>query len=253
MWPTDLDKDFFTSPVYSGCKSTFRRGIPGDEVHRDALFWVPLFGRTMGVREDEICGRLVGDIEWVDSEIGRLPYLKIRNSKTSSSSRDVPLHDLILQLGFLEHRYYGRQPNEPLFPELIPQGVEPRRSGAFSGRFTEYRKKTKTYRSGVDFRSYRGSVETALRNFSDVNAGWVDELIGHDSPIRRSEGARYTKSIFMANLKRTIDKVTISADLSKLYYTGQQGVCAPGAAEDIVLYTTLAVREMSKKAARRRR
>jgi hypothetical protein len=253
MWPTDLDEAFFTSPVYAGCKSIFRRGIPGDEIHRDALFWVPLFGRTMGVREDEICGRLVGDIEWVDTEIGRLPFLKIRNSKTGSSSRDVPLHELILQLGFLEHRCYGRLPDEPLFPELIPQGVEPRRSGAFSGRFTDYRKKTKTYRPGVDFRSYRGNVETALRNVADVNAGWVDELIGHDSPIRRSEGARYTKSIFMANLKRTIDKITISADLSKLYFTGQHGVCAPGTAEEIALYTTLAVREMSKKAARRRR
>ncbi|MCX7322647.1 MAG: hypothetical protein NT113_25310 [Hyphomicrobiales bacterium] len=252
MWPTELDKPFFTSPVYAGCKSIFRRGIPGDEVHRDALFWVPLFGRTMGVREDEICGRLVGDIEWVDTEIGRLPYLKIRNSKTSSSSRDVPLHDLILQLGFLEHRYYDRQPTEPLFPELIPQGAEPRRSGAFSGRFTEYRKKTKTYRPGVDFRSYRGAVETALRNFPDVNAGWVDELIGHDSPIRRSEGARYTKSIFMMNLKRTIDKVTIDVDLSKLYYMGRQCICAPGSAVNIASYTTLALREMRKKAARRR-
>ena len=126
-------------------------------------------------------------------------------------------------------------------------------SGAFSGRFTEYRKKTKTYRPGVDFRSYRGAVETALRNFPDVNAGWVDELIGHDSPIRRSEGARYTKSIFMANLKRTIDKITISANLSKLYYAGQHSLRAPGTAEEIARYTALAVREMSKKAARRRR
>jgi hypothetical protein len=252
-WKRDLDQAFFTSPVYAGCKSIFRRGIPGDEIHRDALFWIPLFGRTMGVREDEICGRLVGDIEWVDTEIGLLPFLKIRNSKTSSSSRDVPLHELILQLGFLEHRRYGRLPDEPLFPELIAQGVEPRRSGAFSGRFTEYRKKTKTYRPGVDFRSYRGNVETALRNVADVNAGWVDELIGHDSPIRRSEGARYTKSIFMANLKRTIDKIAISADLSKLYYIGEHGVCAPGTAEEIERYTALAVREMSKKAARRRR
>jgi porphobilinogen deaminase len=131
---------------------------------------------------------------------------------------------------------YGRSPDEPLFPELIAQGAEPRRSSAFSGRFTDYRKKTKTYRPGVDFRSYRGNVETTLRNVADVNAGWVDELIGHDSPIRRSEGARYTKSIFMANLKRTIDKITISADLSKLYYTHQQGVCAPGTAEEIVRY-----------------
>jgi hypothetical protein len=91
--------------------------------------------------------------------------------------------------------------------------------------------------AGGRFRSYRGNVETTLRNVADVNAGWVDELIGHDSPIRRSEGARYTKSIFMANLKRTIDKITISADLTKLYYTGQHGVCAPGTAEEIVRYT----------------
>ncbi len=251
MWPADLDKAFFTSPVYDGCKSIFRRGMPGEEIHRDALFWVPLFGRLMGVREDEICARLVGDIDWIDTEIGRLSFLKIRDSKTASSARDVPFQDRILKMGFLEYRYFGRAPDEPLFPELIAQGVEPRRSGAFSGRFTDYRKKTKTYREGVDFRSYRGNVETALRNVSDVNPGWVDELIGHDSPIRRSEGARYTKSIFTANLKRTIDKVTIGVDLAKLYYAGPKSVQAAGAAEDIARYVRLAEREMNKKVARR--
>lgn len=184
MWPTDLDNAYFKTPAYSGCKSIYRRGMLGDEIHRDGLFWVPLFGRLMGVREDEICGRQVGDIDWIDTEIGRVSFLKIRDSKTASSARDVPFHDTILKFGFLECRYYDRAPNEPLFPELIAQGVEPRRSGAFSGRFTDYRKKTKTYRLGVDFRSYRGNVETALRNVSDVNPGWVDELIGHDSPVR---------------------------------------------------------------------
>ena len=104
----------------------------------------------------------------------------------------------------------------------------------------------------MDFRSYRGNVETALRNVSDVNPGWVDELIGHDSPIRRSEGARYTKSIFMANLKRTIDKVTIGVDLAKLYYAGPKSVQAAGAVEDITRYVKLAEREMNKKVARRR-
>lgn len=253
MWPTDLDKTFFTSHLYSGCKSIHRRALPGHEIHRDALFWVPLFGRLMGVREDEICGRMVVDIEWIDTEIGRVAYLKIRDSKTASSSRDVPIHKLILELGFLEYRYFGRAADEPLFPELIPQGVEPRRSNSFSGRFTEYRKKIKVFRAGVDFRSYRGTVETTLRNVDDVNPGWIDELIGHDSPVRRSEGARYTKSIFMANLKETIDKVAIGLDLSKLYYCGARGVQAPGSAEDIRRYLTLAEREMNKKVARRRR
>jgi hypothetical protein len=253
MWPADLDYAFFTSHLYGGCKSIFRRGVPGHEIHRDALFWVPLFGRLMGVREDEICGRMVGDIEWIDTEIGRVAYLKIRDSKTASSSRDVPIHKLILELGFLEYRYFGRAADEPLFPELIPQGVEPRRSNSFSGRFTEYRKKIKVFRAGVDFRSYRGNVETTLRNTDGVNPGWIDELIGHDSPVRRSEGARYTKSIFMANLKQTIDKVAIGVDLSRLYYSGPHGLQAPGTAEDIARYLTLAEREMKKKVARRRR
>jgi len=252
LWPEDLNKKLFTSPLYTGCKSIFRRTIPGDEIHRDALFWVPIFGRLMGVREDEICGRMVGDIEWIDTEIGRVAYLKIRDSKTASSSRDVPIHWLILELGFLEHRYHGRPETEPLFPELIPQGVEPRRSGSFSGRFTDYRKKIKIMRPGVDFRSYRGNVETSLRNTDGVNAGWIDELIGHDSQVRRSEGARYTKSIFMANLKRTVDKVAIGVDLSKLYYSGPRGVQAAESGDDIARYLALAQREMNKKSARRR-
>jgi hypothetical protein len=54
MWPADLNQVLFTSPIYSGCKSIFRRGLPGDEIHRDALFWMPLLGRTMGAREDEL-------------------------------------------------------------------------------------------------------------------------------------------------------------------------------------------------------
>ena len=253
LWPEDLNKKLFTSPLYSGCKSIFRRTIPGDEIHRDALFWVPIFGRLMGVREDEICGRMVSDIGWIDTDIGRVAYLKIRDSKTASSSRDVPIHCLLQELGFLEYRYFGRAAEEPLFPELIPQGVEPRRSGSFSGRFTDYRKKIKIMRPGVDFRSYRGNVETSLRNTDGVNAGWIDELIGHDSQVRRSEGARYTKSIYMANLKRTVDTVNIGVDLSNLYYLGSRGVQAAGATDDIARYLALAEREMNKKVARRRR
>jgi len=263
MWPADLDRALFTSTLYSGCQSIFRRGKPGKEIHRDALFWVTMIGRTTGAREDEICGRLVGDIDFIDTEIGRVAYLKIRNSKTPSSARDIPFPELVLDAGFLEYRFYGRAPDEPIFPELIAQGAEPRRSAPFSGRFTEFRKKVRVYREGVDFRAFRGNVETSLRNVEGVPAGWIDELIGHDSPIRRSEGARYTKGIFMVHLKRTIDRITIgidpyspqqdrpAVDFSHLRYNGPRGVQAPGAAEEIKRYVALAEREMRKKAPRR--
>jgi hypothetical protein len=149
------------------------------------------------VREDEICGRLVGYIEVIDTQIGRVAYLKIRNSKTASSSRDVPFPEMILQMGFLKYRYYGRAVDEPLFPEMIPQGVEPRRSNSFSGRIAEHRKKIKIMRRGIDFRSYRGNVETSLR-YTDgaIRAGlmnWLD-MTSHVPP----KAANIAKSAIVA-------------------------------------------------------
>jgi hypothetical protein len=120
MWPVDLDRKFFSSPIYFGSKSIHRRFERGEEIHRDAVFWMPLLGRTMGAREDEFCSRQIGDIAFMDTEIGPVAYLKIRDSKTDSSTRDVPFQDEVLDVGFLEYRYYGRAPEEPLFPPRIP-------------------------------------------------------------------------------------------------------------------------------------
>ena len=81
-------------------------------------------------------------------------------------------------------------------------------------------------RPRVDFKSYRDTVQTVLSNTEGVNAGWIDELIGHNSIIRQSEGARYTKHLYMSILKKTIDKVRLPVDLSHLKYSGQPGLPA---------------------------
>ena len=151
------------------------------------LFWVPLLGRTCGARQDEICSANVGDIEIPETEHGPIPVLKIRDSKDTGSDRDIPIPKLLLDLGFLEYRFYGRVPDEPLFPELIPQGPEPRRSTAFTGRFTQYRRAAGCYEAKIDFHSFRGNVETDLKNAGGVDQAWIDEIIGHDvhyPPIR---------------------------------------------------------------------
>jgi Domain of unknown function (DUF6538) len=261
VWPADLERRLFMSPLFAGCKSMYRRADAGDEIHRDALFWVTLMGRSMGLREDEACDRKVGDIDFVETEAGPLPYIKIRDSKTTSSTRDVPLPARLLDLGFLEYRYYGRDPGDPLFPELIPQGPELRRSPGYSGRFVYYRQQIKVYDRLFDFRSFRGNVATQLQNLPDVNPGWVDEILGHESPLRRSEGARYNKGIFLHLLRGVLDRIAIGVDpynpsktppvdFSHLTYAGPRGVPAPGAAEEIAEYVRLAQREMRKKAPR---
>jgi integrase len=247
LWPDDMVTTLFTSPVWTGCSTLHRRGKPGHKIFRDARFWVPLFGRLVGAREDEICSLNVGDIVF----IGGIAAVHIFDGKTDGSERDLPIPELLLIMGFLEHRFYGRDPSEPLFPELLPQGVEGRRSGAFSGWFTEYRKTIDCYQLLVDFHSFRHNVSTDLENMEGLNLGWADEITGHESDIRTSERSRYNKGVYMRHLKATIDRIDIGVNLDHLAYEGKFGVAAPGARQDITMFTALAEREMELKARRK--
>ncbi|MEY9130224.1 hypothetical protein ACVIWV_003882 [Bradyrhizobium diazoefficiens] len=246
-WPQSLERQLFESPLYTGCASIHRRAKKGEEVHRDALFWMPLLARTMGTRENEICDALVGSVKSEETDEGLIPYLEILDGKDSGSTRDVPIANLVLDMGFLEQRVIGRNPDEPLFPELIPQGPGKRRSAAFSDRFAYFRRAIKVYRPRVDFHSFRGNVETDLKNTAGINTAWIDELIGHESIIRRSEGDRYTKKIRLPILRRLVNSISIAADLDHLRFSGVPGKPAPGRDQALVHFTALAEREMEKK------
>jgi hypothetical protein len=246
-WPPSLERQLFESPLYTGCASIHRRAKKGEEIHRDALFWMPLLARTMGTRENEICDALVGSVKIEETDEGSIPYLEIQDGKDSGSTRDVPFADLVLDMGFMEQRVIGRDPDEPLFPELIPQGPGKRRSAAFTDRFAYFRRAIKVYRPRVDFHSFRGNVETDLKNTAGINTAWIDELIGHESIIRRSEGDRYTKKIRLPILRRLVNSISIAADLGHLRFNGVRGKPAPGRDRALVLFTALAEREMEKK------
>ncbi|WP_316225093.1 MULTISPECIES: DUF6538 domain-containing protein [unclassified Bradyrhizobium] len=250
-WPVPLERKLFESPIYTGCSSLHRRAKPGDEIYRDAMFWMPLLARTMGARENELCDALVRNVCFEDTEEGPIPYLAILDGKDSGSIRDVPFAGLILDMGFLEQRVIGRDPDAPLFPELLPQGPGQRRSAAFTDRFSYYRRAIKVYRERIDFHSFRGNVETDLKNTAGINTAWIDELIGHESIIRRSEGDRYTKRILLPILRRLVDSISIAADLSHLRYQGVRGAPSPDRDRELLRFTVIAEREMEKKRGRR--
>jgi hypothetical protein len=247
-WSPKREKELFESPLYTGCASIHRRAAPGSEIHRDGLFWMPLLARTMGVRENEVCDALVGGVKLQESTEGPVWYLEIIDGKDSGSERNVPFAELVLGMGFLEQRVIGLDPSEPLFPELIPQGPGKRRSAAFTDRFAYYRKATKIYQPRTDFHSFRGNVETDLKNLPSINQAWIDELIGHESTIRRSEGERYTKQIYLPILRKLVNSIGINANLSHLRYAGPAGVAAPNRDRELALFMALAEREMKKKA-----
>jgi hypothetical protein len=246
-WTPTLEKALFESPLYKGCASIHRRALPGSEIHRDGLFWMPLLARTMGVRESEACDALVGAVKLEETNDGPIWYLEIIAGKDSGSERNVPFADLVLGMGLLEQRVIGRSASEPLFPELIPQGPGKRRSAAITDRFAYYRKAATVYQPRVDFHSFRGNVETDLKNLPATNQAWIDELIGHESTIRRSEGERYTKQINLPILQRLVNSIRINADQSHLRYTGAAGVAAPNRDLELARFVAFAEREMKKK------
>lgn len=248
-WPQDMAATLFTSPVWTGCSSLGRRAKSGKQIFRDAKFWVPLIGRMVGAREDEICSLTVGDIR----EIAGIYAFHIADSKTDGSERDLPLPEALLLMGFLEQRFYGRAANEPLFPELLPQGVGNRQSVSFSSWFTEYRKAIDAYQLLVDFHSFRHNVSTDLENLPGLNSGWADEITGHVSDIRASERARYNKGVYMKHLKDTLDRIDIGVNLDHLTYDGEFGVPDPRAGGDIVKFTERALRDLAVKETRRKK
>ncbi|WP_152527976.1 hypothetical protein [Lutibaculum baratangense] len=246
-WTEEMITILFQSPIWTGCKSLHRRSTPGPEIFRDAHFWLPLLGRATGAREDELCSRLVGDVRFTDD----VPYLEIKDSKSDQSTRDLPLPKIILDLGFLEFRYWGRAADEPLFPELIPQGPGANRSAAFSGPFTDYRRKVGCYRPKMDFHSFRHNVITDLTNVPGLSEVWIDEITGHNNDFRDSERSRYSKGIYLRHLRWALNHVNFGVDLSHLNYEGPAGVPAPGAAQELRRYVARAEREMASKASRR--
>jgi hypothetical protein len=100
----------------------------------------------------------------------------------------------------------------------------------------------------VDFHSFRGNVETDLKNLPSTNQAWIDELIGHESTVRRSEGERYTKQIHLPLLQNLVNSIRINADLSHLRYAGVVGVAAPNRDHELARFVAHAEREMKKKA-----
>jgi len=125
-----------------------------------------------------------------------------------------------------------------------------RRSAAFTGRFAHYKQKTKIHRPRVDFHSFRGNVETDLKNLPSTSQAWIDELIGHESTIRRSEGERYTKQILLPILQGLVNSIRINADLSHLRYNGTFGVADPNRDFELARFVALAEKEMNKKTSR---
>lgn len=204
----DLNK-LFATPQWTGTSKKERslRYHNGKDIIRDAYWWLPVIGIYTGMRLEEICQLQAGDLK---SEDG-VQYLDVaegdgKRLKTASSARQVPIHAVLADLGFLT-LFAGKKATQRIFPELTRGGADQKFGYEYSGDFTDYRRKTGTYEAWKDFHSFRHTFVSALWKQTQGNMVLTGSIVGHGSTSQTED---YTH----------IDLATKADALAKLTYDG---------------------------------
>lgn len=114
----------FNTPVYRGCMNNrLGRMTPGKKIYRDAYFWVPLISLYSGARLNEICQLSLDDVRIKEGiNIIHISNVEGKKVKTFAGHRDLPIHPVLLKLGFLgyveQQRKDKNNKSKRLFPEL---------------------------------------------------------------------------------------------------------------------------------------
>jgi integrase len=209
--PEQLTK-IIKSPLYTGHGSEACRYKPGPLRVRDGYFWVPLIALHSGMRLGEILQLLKLDVR----EENGIWYFDVnkddegKSLKTASSKRRVPLHRVLLDLGFLDYVSSGHQSGR-IFPE-IKKGADGYHSHHFSkwwGRFARH----------VGFKSSRTAFHSFRHNFLDaLRAAETPEYInkalaGHSD---KSVHSQYGGGAPLSQLKMAVDKVNYNINLAEI-------------------------------------
>lgn len=161
----------FSAPVYLGCKN--QEGgyaVAGQVIATGARYWVALMGLLTGARLNEICQLDVADIRLIEGVTciviteESLDGLRDKSLKNKASVRIVPVHPVLLQLGFMS--FVGQKQREgalKLFDDL-PLGAKGFRSVAYSRWFARFLVSASANAPLTCFHSFRHGFRDAARN-----------------------------------------------------------------------------------------
>ncbi|MCO6059924.1 site-specific integrase [Pseudomonas sp. MOB-449] len=171
----------FSQPDFAALR--YGQGRPGN-----AVFWLPLIAAYTGARREEIAQLYVSDIrqqengQWFIRIIDDRPDKSV---KTDSSRRDVPLHDDLIALGFLE-LVKGKHADARVFPQLVK--VADGFAGIVSKAWRPLTQRWGIYRQGRNpLHAFRHTFKTIAREVG-IPKEVSDWITGHAAG---NEGDRY--------------------------------------------------------------
>ena len=226
-WTSDELKALFASPVWTGCHP-IRRAEQGAHIIRDARFWLPILALYHGARLEEFAD-LYGRDVWCDDGTWAIRLVETednaesgdRNLKSDAAVRVLPVHPELVRLGFLAYvESIAPTPDDPLFPDLKPQGRDKKRGPRMTRWFVEYRKAINLYRPGVAMHAFR---HTAITRLSDAITSFQqerhrDHMMGHASAGGGEGRIRYDKGPGLKSVAATLALLGYpEVDLSHLW------------------------------------
>ncbi|HDR8920156.1 TPA: hypothetical protein QDA94_005332 [Burkholderia vietnamiensis] len=163
----------FASQWYDPEAPNWRQRVKWD---LGARYWVPLLCLFHGFRIREALQLHVHDVELdahpllsiqveADGETASLPTRRLKNEATK---RTVPVHPVLVQLGFCEFvsnaQKFGAR--SPLFPSALPEkgGKSPMWGRAYEQRFVPFVRDVLAFGPGYGNHSFRHTLEDCLRD-----------------------------------------------------------------------------------------
>lgn len=228
---TEQLQKLFTTPLYTGCRSTHHWKKAGNYLPRDSYrFWIPLIALYSGMRLNEICMLLTDDIKEKDGYtviMLRLfddegEYRDDASLKTDQSERLIPVHPMLIKLGFMDLvAMRKRNGNRLLFPD-IDESYDGYKSSVASKWYQRYLKHydCRINQDGLKtvFHSYRHNFRDACRaasidtTIAQALGGWEGK---DDQAVSEGYGRGYPVKVLAENMA----KIEYDVDLSHLYIT----------------------------------
>mgnify|MGYP006281438773 FL=1 len=214
MWRDQDIAALLASPIWRGCAGPEQRDVPGDQLIKDARYWVPLLALFAGLRLEEACQLEADDIEKIEGidciAIRRGPYKTV---KSPSSIRHIPVHSVLKSLGFLELAEKRRGAlHAKLFPELERSGPHSLYGYGFSKFFTAYRRSVDLYEMWMDFHSLRTTFSTNILRQTKTDT-LVSVLLGHK--LRGETSTNYFRGFRAQDMIDTVELVDFGKHIQR--------------------------------------
>lgn len=196
-------KNLLAAPVFAGSKNDKQLWTkPGKVLISDHRYWVPLIALYSGMRLNEICQLLVSDV----IEVGGVTAFDIRPSKragksvkTKAGHRQVPVHPVLMQLGFAAYFEAQKQAGQTrLFPDLSDKSETGSGSEKLSKWFARLLDSLGLSDPALTFHSLRHTFADALRE-AEATTEAMERIMGWSAG---SERARYGSGLALTKLHK---------------------------------------------------